>query len=119
MNKTTQSPSEILLEIHRLHRDGKFIKAADSLLDFFVLLLEEDRMSDIDELLSLLKTSLIKSEDRDLYDNNGLARIHTMLALSLRTSQSLPSRKSLRSAYKDMVQEREGREVAQNAVRHL
>lgn len=119
MNHATTSTIELLTEVNQLHRDRKFIKAADILLDFLICLLEEDRMSDIDELLSLLKITLRSTKDEDLYDDNGLARIHTILALTLRSSQRLPLRTSLRTAYRDVVQRREGKEASMRAVKHL
>ena len=119
MNNTIQTPVQLLAEIHQLHHSSHYIKAADTLLDYLVTLLELDRMTDINELLSLLQVSLCTTTDIDLYDDNGLARIHNVLVLSLRFSHHLPARNSLRAAYKKVVEHREDRIAANRAVKYL
>jgi hypothetical protein len=109
----------VLVEVSKRHRDGRVVTAADVLLHYLVDLLDEGEMSTLNGLLGSLRASLYDRRDADLYDDRGLARLHNVLALTLRGSDKLPARAALRSAYRDAVARREGTAAADDAIGSL
>jgi hypothetical protein len=109
----------VLAEVNKRHRAGQVVTAADTLLHYLVELLDEPDTTTLNELIGALRASLYDRRNADLYDDRGLARLHNVLALTLRSADKLPARAALRTAYRDAVERREGTDVANDAVRLL
>lgn len=106
----------VVSDVAKLHRAGTVIGAADTLLHFLVEQLDEGDMATVNLLLGALRASVYDRANTDLYDFRGLARIHNVLALTLRSADKLPARAALRTAYRDAVTRSEGPAAADSAV---
>lgn len=106
----------ILLQVRARHLTGQVVAAANILLTYVVSLLDDDNMFALNELLGSLRSSMKDRSDQVLYDTRGLARIHNVLALTLRASVRLPARDALRTEYRDAVARREGIAAADDAT---
>ncbi len=107
----------VLSTAFELHDSGKFLEAADVMLNFIVDQLDAGDMHAINEMLRLQTRNLL--ERPEYYGSRGLARVHNLLALTYRHDANLASRSSLRSAYQTTVAASEGEAAARNAVANL
>jgi hypothetical protein len=107
----------IIGDVSEKHRSGHYIAAADSLLHCGVDFLAAEAFDTLNDVIALI-TDEIRT-DSDLYSDEGLARVHSLLALTLRYDTVLSNRAALRSAYRARVGEREGVNAADRAVEYL
>ena len=107
----------LLQSVNTMHRNGEYIQAADHVLDFVVTCLDTNNMPVLDRFVSRLAANL--NEEKEMYNDRGLARVINVLGLTLKASASLKGREALKAAYRSHVAALEGAEAARSAVAFL
>ena len=106
--------SDLLTSVDILHFVGRFVEASDVLLNKIVDLIEANDFHALDNLIEEMARS-----SAGACDDNQLARLLNVLALTVKWGTRLPNRQSLADSYRRQIAARFGAEAANDAVSRL